>query len=304
MTEDIRIKLIKTIPILIFIFCVPYVISGEILIGGETVYHVVKGDSIALISAKFGVESAVIIKNNNIDTAKPLQIGQEIRINNRRIVPKVIDDGIIINIPDKMLYFFKNKRLEMAFPVGIGMPSWRGLTIWRTPVGQFTVTDKIENPTWHVPKSMQWKMMIEGEPVKTVVPPGPDNPLGRYAIKISMPGIVLHETIWPASVYRFSSHGCIRILPENIEKFYKAIKKNTQGEIVYIPVKVAVSEKKVFLEVHRDIYGKMKNPEEEVKILLKKAGVENMVDWQKIERILREKSGVAEDITFEDNQIR
>ena len=136
--------------IFLFIF-IPSVSAADMIIGGETDYHVVKGDSIELISAKSGVDKRNIIKNNNLDIKKLLRIGQKFRINTRKIVPKIINDGIIVNIPDRMLYLFKNSKLETAFPVGLGMPSWRGITRWRTPEDKFNVINKRKNPTWRVP---------------------------------------------------------------------------------------------------------------------------------------------------------
>lgn len=284
--------------LLFLLLLFPSISIADMIIGGETVYHVVKGDSIELISAKLGVDKKNIIKDNKIDTKKFLKIGQELKINTRKIIPKTIDDGIIINIPDRMLYFFKNGNFEQAFPVGLGMPSWRGITRWRTPEGKFIVTGKRKNPTWHVPESMQWKMEMEGKPVKTVVPPGPDNPLGRYAIDTSIPRVVIHETIWPTSVYQFRSHGCIRVLPKDMENLFKEVEINTTGEIIYKPVKIAVSDEgNIFLEVHRDIYGKIKDLKAETKRLIDQKSVSTKVDWKKVEIVLAEKSGIAEDIT-------
>lgn len=289
----------KSFFILFLLTLFPSVTTADIIIGGEAVYHVVKGDSMELISAKLGINKKNIIRDNNIDIKKILRIGQELRVNTRKIVPKIVDNGIIINIPDRMLYFFKNGTLETAFPVGLGMPSWRGITHWRTPAGKFKVIGKRKNPTWHVPESMQWKMEMEGKPVKTVVPPGPDNPLGRYAVDTSIPRVVIHETIWPTSVYQFRSHGCIRVLPEDIVNFFEEVEISTTGELIYNPVKVAVSDDgRVFLEVHKDIYGKIKDLKTEARILIDIRGISDKVDWQKIDMLLKEKSGIAEDITL------
>lgn len=278
---------------------IPSVSAAGMLIGGEITYTVVKTDNLKLIGSKLGVDWRHIVRENNLDINKPLRIGQELRANNRKIVPFILDNGILINIPDRMLYFFKEGSLKMAFPVGLGMPAWRGITRWRTPTGDFIITAKLTNPTWHVPKSMQWKMEMEGKPVKTIVPPGPDNPLGRYAVRTSLPGILIHETIWPASVYQFRSHGCIRVSPENMEKFFGKVEKNTPGEIIYMPVKVAVTEdKRVFMEVHPDIYGKVKDLKEEAARLIEKAGISDKVNWEKIDALIKEKSGIAEDITL------
>lgn len=89
---------------------------------------------------------------------------------------------------------------------------------------------------------------MERKEVMTILPAGPDNPLGRYAIETSVPGILIHETIKPPLVYQFRSHGCIRIRDEIIKKFFQKVEMNTPGEVIYISVKAAVSEKaEVFL---------------------------------------------------------
>lgn len=289
----------KKFSVLLSLLLFPSISIADIIIGGEIIYHVVKGDSIELIASRFGVDSKNIIKDNKIDIKKPLQIGQEIRLNTRKIVPIILDNAIVVNIPDRMVYFFKNGNLDMSFPVGLGMPSWRGMTRWRTPIGEFKVIRKRKNPIWHVPESMQWKMAMEGKPVKTVVLPGPDNPLGRYAIDTSIPRIVIHETIWPTTVYQFRSHGCIRVLPDNMEEFFRRVEINTHGKIIYMPVKIAVSDKgRIFLEVHRDIYGRLKDLNAEAQRLIEQRGLSETVNWQKVKEMIKEKSGIAEDVTL------
>ena len=276
-----------------------YVSATDMIIGGETVYHVVKGDTLEGIGGKLGVKWQRIVSENNIDINKALKIGLKLKVNNRRIVPKVADNGLIINIPDRMLYFLKNGKIETAFPVGLGTPSWKGSTKWRTPEGRFKIVNKQKNPTWFVPESIQQEMETEGKPVNIVVPPGPDNPLGRYIIRTSIEGIEIHETIWPSSVYQFRSHGCIRVLPEHMEKLFRDIKPETTGEIIYNPVKLAISKQgRVFLEVHRDIYSKVDDIAKEAKKLLHKAGVEGKVNWRKFNITLKEKSGIAEDVSL------
>ncbi len=275
----------------------PCYCKADVIIGGEIIYTVVKGDNIELISSKLGVDKRRIIKDNNLDPQKTLQIGLKIKANTKKIVPKIVDNGIIINIPDRTLYFFKDSILENVFSVGLGMSSWRGITKWRTPTGQFKIVSKRKNPTWHVPESMKWKMQMEGKTVIPVVPPGPDNPLGRYALDTSIPAVIIHETIWPTSIYQFRSHGCIRVLPENMERFFNQVKISTSGEIIYQPIKIAVINNRVFLEVHRDIYGKLKDIKLETKKLIEEKKLINRINWEKVEEILKEKTGIPEDIT-------
>lgn len=291
----VRMKFL--ISFLLMFILTPFYANADMIIGGEIVYTVVKGDNIELISSKLGVDKRRIIKENNLDPQKSLQIGFKIKANTKKIVPKIVDNGIVINIPDRTLYYFKDGVLENAFPVGLGMPSWRGITEWRTPTGHFKIISKRKNPTWHVPESMQWKMEKEGKPILTVVPPGPDNPLGRYALDTSIPRVIIHETIWHTSIYQFRSHGCIRVLPEIMERFFGQVKIGSDGEIIYQPIKIAVINNRVYLEVHRDIYGKIKDMKGETKRLLEQRGIINRVNWEKVEEILKEKTGFPEDIT-------
>jgi L,D-transpeptidase ErfK/SrfK len=291
--------LLKIIVLFFPLFLLPHLSFAGMIIGGDAVYTIQKGDTLELVGARTGVYWWKIAKDNNLDTKKRLQPGQELKINTRKIVPVTIDNGIIINVPDRTLYSFKNSQLVRSFAVGMGLPTSKTSTSWKTPIGKFKVVEKKKDPTWYVPPSIQEEMALEGKEVITSMPPGPDNPLGRYAIKISMPGIMIHETIKPASVNQYRSHGCIRVLPENIEKLFEEVEPNAPGELLYMPVKAAISEKgRVFLEVHKDFYRRIKNMKEEVKMQLEKTGVANRVDWQKVEKVLKERSGIAEDVTL------
>jgi L,D-transpeptidase ErfK/SrfK len=272
---------------------------ASMLIGGETNYTVVRGDTLELIGARMGVNWWKIAKDNTLDAKKRLQVGQKLQVSTLRIVPVTIDNGIIINVPDKTLYYFKDGMLSRSFPVGLGMLASKSQKDWKTPLGRFRVVAKEKNPTWFVPRSIQEEMALEGKEVKAIVPPGPDNPLGRYALKTTMPGIMLHETIKPASVNQFRSHGCIRVHAEHMEKFFEEVESNASGELIYMPVKAAISDDgRVFLEVHRDFYHRIRDMREEAKSQLEKTGALKKVDWQKVEKILKERSGIAEDVTL------
>ena len=273
--------------------------AGQI-VGGDTVYAVQKGDTVNLIASRFGVRSETIIKENGLTDKATIKAGQKLRINTRKIVPKHLENGIVINIADRTLYYFKDGRLDVSFPVGLGIPQWRGLREWRTPEGKFVITGKEKNPTWYVPASMQRKMEQEDRDyIPIVIPPGPDNPLGRYALKTSIPGILIHETLWPTSISRFRSHGCIRVAPENMEVLFGKAEKHMEGEILYMPVKAAVTEDgRVFLEVHSDVYGKAGNLRAIAEERIEQLKATKKVDWEKVDVVLKEKPGVAVDITF------
>ena len=268
------------------------------LVGGESVYTVRKGDTVELIGARLGVNWKQIVRENRLDPQKPLKKGTTLRVNTRRIVPLVVEDGIIINIPDRTLYYFKAGQIDTIFPVALGMVPRKDAD-WTTPLGKFTVLRKEKNPAWYVPKSIQSEMEAEGKPVETVVPPGPDNPLGRYALKTSLAGILIHETIRPQSVYHFRSHGCIRVMPEHMEKFFDRVAVNTPGELVYLPVKVALSDDgRVFLEAHGDFYKKIKDLRAAAKAVIEAQGLSGIVDWEKVEKVLKDRDGIPRDVTI------
>ena len=281
--------------VLLLLLLLPCASYADLLTGGEIVYSIRRGDCLLLIGARFGVDWQVIARENGLDPKKPCRVGKQLIINNRKIVPKAISDGIIVNIPDKMLYFFKEGKLATSFPVGLGMPSKR----WQTPTGSFVILYKEKNPTWHVPTSIQKEMEKKDEPVEEVVPPGPDNPLGRYALHTSLPGVLIHETIWPTTVYQFRSHSCIRVLPADMEgEFFDEVRASTPGETIYEPVNVAVSDDgRIFLQVDRDSYHRIVSLEEEVKAHIEERSLSDKVDWTKVESAVGKRSGIAEDVT-------
>jgi hypothetical protein len=236
---------------------------------------------------------------NGLSSKPSLKPGQELSYNNRKIIPKTLDYGIVINIPDKTLYYFKNGKLQRVLSVALGVPVKNKKYNWKTPTGRFKIVEKIKNPKWTVPPSIQDEMAEKGEVVITEVLPGPKNPLGKYAMRTSLPGILIHSTTSPGSIYSFASHGCIRVYPTEMESFFKEVAVRTPGEIIYKPVKLAVTEDgRIFLEIHKDIYGMVKNLKIEAKKLIEKENLSDRVDWDKVNSVIKKKDGVAEDITL------
>lgn len=274
-------------------------INSEKLVGNANVYVVKKKESLKLIAAKLGVTRQHLIQLNNLDPKEPCRAGQKLVYNNRKIIPLHVRNGIVINIPDRTLYYFKDGKLASSLPVALGVAKKNRKFDWTTPVGKFRIVAKQKNPTWFVPKSIQAEMEQMGKEPITSVPPGPRNPLGKFAMKTSLPGILIHSTTKPGSIYSFASHGCIRVYPEQMEDFFKVVRVNTPGEIIYNPVKLAVTEDgRVFLEVHQDIYRKKVGLQEMAKQLIEKHNITDKVDWKKVETVVKRKAGLAEDISL------
>jgi L,D-transpeptidase ErfK/SrfK len=261
------------------------------LVGGQFEYAVQRGDSLTSISARFGIEQSVLARMNGIKKGATLQQDQLLQIDNRHIIPERLTDGILINLPQRMLYYFLAGKLMAHYPVGLGRPSWP------TPMGSFNVTNIQENKTWYLPKSIQEEMRREGKIVLTQVPPGPENPLGKHWIGLSLPEIGIHGTIAPASIYHFQSHGCIRLHPDDIAALFQQVRKNLPGKIIYVPVLLTrLKDGRIFLEVNRDVYKKNIDPIAVVENSAKIQGINDMVNWDKVKEVSQLKEGLAREV--------
>ena len=146
-------------------------------------------------------------------------------------------------------------------------------------------------------------MRRDGKPVLTEVPPGPDNPLGRHWIGLSLPGIGIHGTIAPSSVYSFGSHGCIRLHPDDVADLFAQVRIGTPGEIIYYPLLLAqLPDGRVFAEIHPDIYRRGVSPEEAFGQLISARGLTQAVDPGKLAAAIRARDGIARDVTMGSSQ--
>jgi L,D-transpeptidase ErfK/SrfK len=263
------------------------------LTGGEFDYTVQKGDFLISIGARFGEPAEDIARINSIPFNSLIFPGRRLHIDNRHVVPERMENGIIINLPQGMLFFFQDAKLVGGYPVGLGKSSWP------TPTGEFHVVELRKNPTWLVPISIQEEMLLEGKAIQTRVPPGKDNPLGNYWMGLSIPGYGIHGTNAPASVYHFQSHGCIRLQPADAEALYSHVKVGTTGKILYIPLLLAkLDDGRIYLEVHRDVYNKGGNALKDLMELAAANHLANEIDWQKATLIVEQKEGLARQINL------
>ena len=261
------------------------------LVGEQFEYTVQRGDSLTSISARFGIGQSILARMNEIKKGALLHQDQLLQIDNRHVIPEHLTDGILINLPQRMLYHFQAGKLAAHYPVSLGRPNWP------TPMGSFKVLNIQENKTWYLPKSIQEEMRREGKIVLTQVPPGPENPLGKHWIGLSLPGIGIHGTIAPASIYHFLSHGCIRLHPDDIAALFQQVRKNLPGKIIYVPVLlVRLKDGRIFLEVNWDVYKKRIDPITIVENSAQIQGFSDMVDWDKVKEVIQLKEGLAREV--------
>lgn len=261
------------------------------LTGGRFVYEVVPGDHLTGIGARFGVAVPVLARENGLPVTARLRPGQTLRIDNRHLAPAGLDEGILINIPQRMLFHFSGGRLRAGWPVALGRPSWP------TPTGAFRVATLQRDKPWIVPPSIQEEMRLEGKPVLTRVEPGPDNPLGRHWIGLSLPGYGIHGTNAPSSIYGFRSHGCIRLHPDDVADLFDHVEIGTPGRFVYETVLFGrAPDGTILVEISPDPYRRSPASVERVRALAEREGLSDRVDWGKVRDAVRAQDGIAREV--------
>lgn len=259
--------------------------------GGDNDYTVQSGDFLIAIGARFGVAAKVLAQQNVLPYGAVIHPRQRLHIYNPHIVPTGPEDGVLINVPQRMLFHFSEGNLTAAYPVGLGKPSWP------TPRGKSKIVSRVEGKTWLVPKSIQEEMALEGKAVLEEVPPGPDNPLGAHWLGLSMWGYGIHGTIAPASVYHFQSHGCIRLHPDDIAELFGQVEVGTEVRLQYQPVLLAVLEDgRILLEVHRDIYKQGIDPAQTVRDMAEANRLSQDIDWVMVDAVIATQEGLAREV--------
>jgi len=256
----------------------------------QALEHVVaRGEGLGTLAARYGVSVSQIAERNGLDARKGLVVGQRIAVVSRHVVPTPLDHGIVVNVPQRMLFRFSAGHVAAAYPVTVGK---RG---WATPTGDFTVLNRQVGKTWIVPPSIQAEMLRDGKPVLTEVPAGPDNPLGRHWIGTSLPGIGLHGTNAPTSVYGFRSHGCVRLHPDDIAALFDSTRVGDRGRIVHRPLLLAVAaDGRVWFEANPDVDRPVPGTVDTVRQMARLQGVgEGEIDWVLVELALKQQAGNA-----------
>jgi L,D-transpeptidase ErfK/SrfK len=231
--------------------------------------------------------------NRGVDEWIP-PAGLEVLVPTQWIVPRSSYRGVVVNIPEMRLYLFPSKATPGA---AVALRTWAiGIGTGETPspVGQFRVTAKDQHPTWYVPDSIYQTM---DRPKRHVVPPGPDNPLGDYRIRLSKGLYSIHGTDIPWSVGRLTTHGCLRLYPEDISELFPLVRRGTVGELLYQPIKFGESDGELYVEVHEDLYKRIPNMQREARALARKAGLMNRIDLARLRQAVAEKRGVPVVVT-------
>lgn len=261
--------------------------AGDGLVGEPIAMRVTYDDRFSTLAIKYdlGFEE-MRHANPDVDPWIPGD-GARVVLPTQYMLPPGSRSGIVINLPEYRLYYYpKDAGTVMTFPIGIGR------TGFQTPAATTKIVAKIINPSWYPTKAHRVEHAEMGDVLPTVVPPGPDNPLGKLAIQLTLPGYFLHGTNKPAGVGQRVSHGCVRLYPDDIQSLADAAPIGTEVRIIDAPLKVTWHEGKLWMEAHPPLDGEQDMAK--MTQIINKAidGKEVFIDWTRAEEMARTSTGM------------
>ncbi len=239
----------------------------------------------------------IVAANPGIDPWVP-SVGTEVLLPKARILPAAARQGIVINIPERRLYYYERGHLVHDYPVGIGRD---GL---ETPFGKTKVVAKREAPAWRpTPQARR-----SDPTLPAVVPPGPDNPLGSHALYLGWSNYLIHGTNRVYAIGRRASRGCIRLYPDDIVELFKAVPVGTPVAVINQPYKLGWKAGELYLEAHPTVQqGRQLEEKEPLKpvnlqdvrslVVAKVGDQQARIDWTVVETAVREHRGIPTQIT-------
>jgi L,D-transpeptidase ErfK/SrfK len=242
--------------------------NGSAVFGTDERIKSTYQDTLLDIARRYSLGYEEIIRANpHVDMWLPGE-GTDILLPGRRILPPGPHEGIVVNLPEHRLYYFpKLKKGET--PVVITYPVSIGKMDWSTPLGETKVISKQKHPSWYPPESVRKEHLANGDPLPKVVPAGPDNPLGDFAMRLAVGGgsYMLHGTNNPMAVGMAITHGCIRMYPEDVAALFPLVPVGTKVWLINDPVKVAYVEGQLLLEAHPPVDSEGQTTEPNLELL-------------------------------------
>jgi L,D-transpeptidase ErfK/SrfK len=222
-------------------------------------------------------------------------VGTNIVLPTQFVLPEGERRGIVVNVAEYRIYYFYTSggvNYVKTAPASVGRMDWS------TPVGRTNIVAKVRNPSWYPPESIRDEHAARGDMLPKVVPPGPDNPLGAYALRLGFSSYLIHGTNRPEGLGMRVTHGCVRLLPEDIAWLFPQVDLKTPVSIINQPVKFGWSGDELYLEVHPSLEKSEKNPASADMTLItreyvKVTGTKQAdVDWERVAQVYRAQSGV------------
>jgi L,D-transpeptidase ErfK/SrfK len=284
-----------------------YTLSGaeQLVVGEDQTVTTVYEDTLYDLARTYSLGSEELIRvNPGLDPWLP-GAGKRVLIPNRHILPAGERVGIIVNLPEHRLYYFPKPRRGapqqvITYPVSIGKMDWR------TPLGVTHVISKEKDPVWIPTASVRAEHAADGDPLPARVLPGPNNPLGAFAMRLAAGNgtYLIHGTNNPIAVGLAVTHGCIRMYPEDVATLFPQIPVGTPVRIINEPVKVAWVDGELLLEAHPpvDAQGQSFEPDvDQFADLLRTAVGDSTVaiHWDYAREVLQKADGVLATVGLE-----
>jgi L,D-transpeptidase ErfK/SrfK len=235
---------------------------------GDTVSITVDHDQTLLdVARRFNLGQTEIVTLNPKLDRWLIKQGTVVRLPNKRILPDTPHEGITLNISEYRMYYYPANQpgTVRSYAHGIGRQDWQ------TPLGKTSVARKVKDPAWHPPESIRREHAANGDPLPAIVPPGPNNPLGAYALHLNLPGEYRIHGTDVDKIYGIGmqiTHGCVRMYPEDIEALYNSLPIGTAVYIVKQPIKVGWLNNTLYIEAHPDLEGEEKTQDERYALAL------------------------------------
>jgi L,D-transpeptidase ErfK/SrfK len=279
------------------------------VVGEVQVVKAGKDDTLTDIARRFNVGYEEITRANpKLDPWLPGE-GAEVIVPSQFILPDAPRTGLVINIAAMRIFYFPpvkkgERQVVFTHPIGIGKVGWR------TPEGVTKIVRRQKDPTWRVPVSVRKEHHENGEELEPVIGPGPDNPLGKYAFYLQWPSYLIHGTNKPAGVGLRSSHGCIRLYPEDIEQFFNMVPIGTQVRVVNQPFVFGWRDGQLYMQPYDVLEDDTRDWARAQKRLLTKSFAVRLqqevqqhheqVDWNLVSSLAHNPRGVPVPITQSD----
>ena len=246
----------------------------------------------------------MVAANPGVDAWLPGE-GSEVILPTRFILPAGPREGIVINLAEYRMYYFpKGRNVVYTYPLGIGREGWG------SPITNTVITGKVPNPGWTPPKSILAEHAAEGDPLPAYVPPGPNNPLGPFKFTLGAQGYLIHGSNKKFGIGMRVSHGCFRMLNNNVLELAGMAPVGTKLRIINEPYKFGVSGGKVYLEAHAplDDHGEPSLVDKHTAVinaLLKRDDLVNQLrlDWDVVREVVAAEDGLPIEIAVPDNSV-
>jgi L,D-transpeptidase ErfK/SrfK len=270
---------------------------GEEVVGQTVRVQAAPDDTFTSIAQRHGAGfDEMKLANPKVDAWLPKGT---VVVPTRFVLPDAPRDGVILNVAELRLYYFPpakpgESRRVLTYPVSVGRMDWQ------TPLGTTKVVRKAANPIWTPPESIRREAAAEGLTLPPQVLPGPDNPLGPFALYLGVPGYLLHGTDErkQAGIGIMATHGCVRMYNEDVESLYGRVPVGTPVHLVDQPYKVGWSDGVLYLEAHppfgEDAEGDVRHLTDMVQIVLEatRQYPDYPIDWKRAEAEVQKPSGI------------